>query len=77
MKKLIRNMVRYRMIERHLRFVREGKYDVAHYIIRLLVNRECTTGTEDVAGILFELEAEKVGCAISYSKDYKTAYIRI
>ena len=77
MKKLVRSMVRYRMIEKHLRFVREGKYDVAHYMLRLLNGHVCTVEVDDIPGILFELEAERCGCRISYSKDYKTAYISI
>lgn len=77
MKKLVRNMVRYRMIEKHLQFVREGKYDVAHYMLHLLNKRECTVGLNDNAGFVFEVEAEKSGCRISYSRNYSRAYIRI
>ena len=77
MKKLVRNMVRYRMIEKHLQLVREGKYDVAHYIIRLLNKRECTVGLGDDAGYVFEITAENCGCRISYSRNYNLAHIRI
>ena len=77
MKKLVRSMVRYKMIEKHLRFVREGKYDIAHYMLRVLNGHVCTVEVDDIPGILFELEAERCGCRISYSKDYKMAYISI
>ena len=77
MKKLVRNMVRYRMIEKHLQFVREGKYDVARYMLRLLNKRECTVGMNDDAGWIFEIEAEKCGCRISYSRNYSIARISI
>lgn len=77
MKKLVGNMVRYRIIEKHLQFIREGKYDVARYMLRLLNKRECTVGLNDDAGFVFEIEAEKCGCRISYSRNYNRAYIRI
>lgn len=77
MKKLVRNMARYRMFEKHLQFVRAGKYDVAHYMLRLLNGHECTVEADDIPGVLFELEAERCGCRIAYSNDYHTATISI
>lgn len=71
---LKKNLVKYRLIEEHMQAVKDGRYETAQLILRLLRKREIRLGT----GSDFEAEAiaESCGCRISYSRNYYSAYVR-
>ena len=72
---LKKNLVKYRLIEEHMKAVKDGRLLLAREILYLLRKRQTKVGLDDIGNEL-EMVAEKCGCRISYSRNYCVATIR-
>lgn len=72
---LKKNLVKYRLIEEHMKAVKDGKLLLAREILYLLRKHQTKVGLDDIGNEL-EMVAEKCGCRISYSRNYCIATIR-
>lgn len=72
------NLIRYRLMNRHLELVRGSSTDtqVARGILHLLNRGEIRLGLDDVSWKI-EQELDKAGVHIKYSRNGYTAYARI
>ena len=61
----------------HWIFFCQGKYEEAHIVLRFLRNGSVRLGLDDASWNV-EQELEKLGCVITYSRNYNvaTAYLR-
>lgn len=73
---LKKNLVRYRLIEAHIRLVKSGNYDAARIILCLLRKGEARIGLGD-ADWTAEQVFETAGVSIHYSRSYNSAYVRL
>lgn len=73
---LKKNLIKYRLIEKHLEAVKVGKYEVARELLRLLRKHELYVGLGYDAGFAAECIAEECGCRVSYGRNYNVARIR-
>lgn len=71
---LKKNLVKYRLIEEHMKAVKAGKLLLGNEILYLLRKHKTAVGLDDVGNEL-EIIAEKCGCRITYSRNYNVAYI--
>ena len=68
------NLVKYKLIEEHMKAVRSGKLLLGREILYLLRKHKTAVGLDDVGNEL-EIISEKCGCRITYSRNYNVAYI--
>lgn len=71
---LTKNLVKYRLIEEHMKAVKSGKLLLGREILYLLRKHKTAAGLDDVGNEL-EIIAEKCGCRITYSRNYNVAHI--
>lgn len=69
------NLIKYRLIEEHMKAVKSGKFDLGKQILYLLRKHHTKVGLDDI-GCDLEMIAEKCGCRISYNRNYCIATIR-
>ena len=72
---LKKNLVKYRLIEEHMKAVKSGKLILGKEILYLLRKHQTKVGLDDV-GFELEMIAGKCGCKISYGRNYYSATIR-
>ena len=72
---LKKNLIKYRLIEEHMKAVKSGKLVLGREILYLLRKHKTAVGLDDIGNEL-EMIAEKCGCRISYSRNYCVATIR-
>lgn len=75
MSTLKRNLVKYRLIEKHREVVKAGRYEEGRYLLRLLRTHIMTVGLGDDAGYAAECIAEKCGCRTRYARNYAVAHV--
>jgi len=68
-------IIKYRLIEAHMKAVRAGRYEEGRYLLRLLRNHKLNVGTDDNAGFAAEITAEDCGCKVRYARNYNIAHI--
>lgn len=69
------NIIKYRLIEEHIKTVKSGELVLARELLFLLQKHQIKVGPNDI-GCKLELIAEKCGCRISYSRNYDIATIK-
>ena len=67
-------MIRYRLIEEHLKSVKSGNFELGREILYLLRKHHIKVGLDDV-GCELEMISEKCGCRIRYGRNYNIATI--
>ena len=67
--------IKYSLISEHKRAVKNGEYQYAHTILQLLRNCRVKVGLSKT-DYMVEYFCEKIGCRISYGRDFNTAIIR-
>ena len=72
---LKKNMIKYRLIEQHLKLVGSGHFEAARMILRLLRKGIIVVGLGDVDHEV-ECIAEECGCRSRYGRNYNSATIR-
>lgn len=72
---LKKNIIKYKLIEEHMRAVKHGEYLYAKALLWLLRKHQVTVGLGDVDHKL-ETYCEGVGCRVTYSRNYCAAHIR-
>lgn len=73
---LKKNLVRYKLIDEHMKAVKKGEYEVGRDLLQLLRKGQIKVGLNDT-GFRMECIAEKAGCRISYSRNYNIATIAV
>lgn len=66
---------RYKIIEKHMELIKEGKFLQARTLLKLLAVGRISVSIGNDEGYEMELWCEKIGCHISYSRDYYRATI--
>lgn len=69
------NLIKYRLIENHIKAVNAGKYEEARRLLQLLRRHRLSVGIGDDAGYAAEIIAEECGCRIRYSRNYNVSNI--
>lgn len=73
---LKKNLIKYRLIEKHIETVKNGDYATARQLLYLLRKKCIHTGLGNDAQYRAEIIAEECGCRIRYSRNYNVAEIR-
>ncbi len=76
MKQLQSNIIRYKIIAKHLNLVKNGDYLTAKALLHLLRCKRIAVGLDDV-GYAVEHFLEDIGLRPSYSRQFTTAYFRL
>lgn len=71
-----KNIRKYKAMEKHMEFTREGKYQEAKNILRLLRNGIIKLGLGD-ADFNTECFLESIGCPVNYNRNGYSATFRI
>ena len=74
---LKRNLVKYRLIEKHLEAVRAGRYEEGRRLLTLLRKHSLTVRLENVADYAVEIAAAECGCRVRvrYARNYNVAHV--
>lgn len=72
---LKKNLIKYRLIEKHMEVVKAGRYEEGRRLLRLLRNHSLSVGCGDDAGYAVEIFAEECGCRIRYARNYNVAHV--
>lgn len=72
---LKKHLIKYRLIDQHMKLVSGGHFDAARMILRLLRKGVVVVGLGDVDHEV-ETIAEDCGCRVRYGRNYNTATIR-
>lgn len=72
---LKKNLIKYRLIEKHMEAVKAGRYAEGRYLLRLLRKHSLNVGCGDNAGFAVEIIAEECGCRIRYTRNYNVAVL--
>lgn len=70
-----RKLIRYRLIEEHMRAVRSGRYEYARHLLALIKDGRLRVGLNNDAGFAAECFAEKAGCHVGYNRYYSVATV--
>ncbi len=72
---LKKNLIKYRLIEKHMEAVKSGRYEEARRLLTLLRKHSLCVGCGDDAGYAVECIAEKCGCRVRYARNYNVAHV--
>lgn len=70
-----RNLIKYRLIEEHLRAVKAGRYEEGRRLLTLLRKHSLSVGCGDDAGYVVEILAKECGCRVRYARNYNVAHV--
>lgn len=72
---LKKNLVKYRLIEKHMEAVKSGRYEEGRRLLWLLRKHTLSVGCGDDAGCAVEYIAEECGCRVRYTRNYNVAVL--
>ena len=73
---LQQNLIKYRLMDKHIELVNKGEFRVASMILRLLRDKRVTCYLDDIS-YQVEMICEKCNCRIWYSNDGNRAVVHI
>ena len=72
---LKKNLIKYRLIGKHLEAVKAGKFEEGRCLLYLLRKHTLSVGLGYDAGYAVEIIAEECGCRVRYSRNYNVAHV--